>query len=382
MALTINQQLVSVIDRSKRILIAVPVLFSVDALASALAIARTLEKKGKDVRVVCEGWNENSQRHNGFLPSWERIISQLERLRRYAVTVNIEKTPIDEVSYEIIDHQLQIYLQPKYGAVEQKDLVLKDLSIPLDLIITVGAPDMDSLGSMATQYRDLLYATATLNIDHALENEHFGQWQLVDVTSPSIAEIVFRLHDLLGVELIDEPTATLLLSGIIAATRSFTTTSVTPQTLATASRLMAMGGKREEIVKSLYWKRSVGSLKLFGKLLTRLHHDTERSLAIASVTTEDLLETHAELHEVNEVAEEIFHTSPDLNVLCVLSPLTSGGWQGFALSRRTHLQELLKPYKPQGVPHRVLFTMHNATVVEAQKELLEFLRTNTLTTQI
>ncbi len=375
MALTINQQLVSILDRSKRIIIAVPVLFSVDALASGLALARTLEKKGKEVKVVCEGWNDAAKRSYGFLTNHERIVTQLERLRRYAVTIDVAKTPIEEVSYEVVDNKLQIYLQPKHGVIEQHNILLNDLSVPVDWIITVGAPDLDCLGNMVTQYKDLFYSTPLLNIDHTVENEHFGQWQLVDVTSPSIAEIVFRMHEILGQEMIDEPTATLLLSGIIAATRSFTATSVTPQTLSTASRLMAMGGKREEIVKSLYWKRSVGSLKLFGKLLTRLHQDIERKIAVASVTTEDLLETQTDAHEISDVAEEIFHTSPELDVLIVLSTNQSGGWQGFALSRRAHLLDLLKPYNAQGIPHRLRFQMNNTSITEAQKEILEFLRT-------
>lgn len=373
MALTIHQQLLATIDRSHRIVIAVAKLFSVDALASALALARTLRKKEKDVRIVCEGWNEHAARGLGFLPDSSAIVSKLERLYRYCAQIDVAKTPIEEVSYEMVDAKLNIYLQPLHGTLSSPDIVLKDQSIPIDLIITVGAADLDALGTMNTDYADLFYSTPILNIDHAVENEHYGQWQLIDVASPSIAEVVYRMHDVLGIELIDSEGATLLLAGIIASTRSFSLPSVTPQTLSTASRLMSMGGRREEIVKSLYWKRSVGSLKLFGKLLGRLRHDASRKLAIAAMTTEDFLETQTEIHEIEDVAEEVFHTSPDLDLFVTLFPREPSGWKGLALSRRTHLLELLKPYKPAGGAHRASIELATIGATDAQKELLDHL---------
>ena len=277
------------------------------------------------------------------------------------------------MSYEVVDAKLNIYLQPLHGTLSSPDLVLKDQSIPVDLMITVGAADLDALGKMSADYADLFYSTPILNIDHAVENEHYGQWQLIDVASPSIAEIVYRLHDVLGVELIDEECATLLLAGIIGATRSFSLPNITPQTLSTASRLMSMGGRREEIVKALYWKRSVGSLKLFGKLLNRLRHDASRKLAVAAMTTEDFLETQTEISEIEDVTEEVFHTSPDLNLLITLFPSQPKGWKGLALSRRTHLLELLKPYKPVGGPHRAYIELPAVGATEVLKELSEHL---------
>jgi len=373
-ALTINQQLLTHIDRSHRVVIAVAKVFSIDAIASALALGRSLTKKGKEVTIVCEGWNDEAKRQMGFLPAHDQVQPQLKRLRRYAITVDVAKTPIEEVSYEVADGKLLIYLQPLNGSLTKDELTLEDRSIPVDWIVTVGAADLAALGTMSATYADLFYSTPLLNIDHTTENEQFGQWQLIDVTSPSIAEIIFRFHDVLGIELVDEETATLILAGIIAATRSFTLPTVTPQTLTTASRLMTLGGKREHIVKSLYWKRSVGSLKLFGKMLGRLHHDESRKLALATVSTEDLLETKTQPSDIQDVVEEVFHTSPDLDVLVALSPATPSGYVGFAVSRRVNLIELLQQYKSTGGPHRACFHLQSASITLAQQELLEFLQ--------
>ncbi len=373
-ALTINQQLLSHIDRSHRVVIAIAKVCSVDAVSSALALARSLTKKGKEVTVVCEGWNDEAKRQMGFLPTHELIQPQLKRLRRYAITVDVAKTPIEEVSYEVVDHTLSMYLQPLNGTLTKEDLVLEDRSIPVDWIVTIGAADLGALGTMSQTYADLFYSTPLLNIDHVAENEQYGQWQLIDVTSPSIAEIIFRFHDVLGIELVDEETATLMLAGIIASTRSFTLPTVTPLTLTTASRLMTLGGKREQIVKSLYWKRSVGSLKLFGKMLGRLHHDDSRKLALATITTEDLLETKTQPSDIQDVVEEVFHTSPDLDVLVALSPAPASGFLGFAVSRRLNIMELLGQYKSTGGPHRAHFHLQNASITHAQQELMEFLQ--------
>ncbi|MBI5135430.1 hypothetical protein HZA86_04345 [Candidatus Uhrbacteria bacterium] len=374
MALTVTQQLVSAIDRSHRVVIAVAAAFSVDAIASSLALARTLIKKEKDVRLVCHGWDEAAKKQFGFLPDHNRILPILEHLHRYAILMNTTNTPIEEISYELKDHTLAIYVNPRSGTINKDQLTVEDKTEPIDLIITIGSADIASLGPVATQEPDLFYSTPLLNIDNAVENEHHGQWQLIDVTSPSIAEIVLRMHDVLGIELVDADTATLLLTGIIAATRSFSIPNVTPATLTAASRLMTMGGKREEIVQRLYWKRSVGTLKLFGKILGRLHHDEQRKIGVGSVTMEDLLETKTQIADVHDVAEEVFHTSPDIQLMLLLYPNTEGSWQALALSRKIHLLELLSPYKPSGNPHRASFIVNNRTVTEVQKELWEYLQ--------
>ena len=72
----------------------------------------------------------------------------------------------------------------------------------------------------------------------------------------------------LGEEHITKEVATALLTAMIDSTRSFTSDSVKPHTLKTASKLMALGADRQYIIHNLYRTKTIGSLKLWGQALT------------------------------------------------------------------------------------------------------------------
>lgn len=373
MSLTLQQQLLEHLERSQRVLIVVPKIINLDALSSALALADTLKKKQKGVEVLCEGWNEHSQRMYGYLTGKDMIRSSFTGVRTSTIILDMKKTPIEEVSYDVKDDRLTISLRPKKGNVTLSDLTVETLPYPFDTVIALGAADLDSIGSCAAEHADFFYSTPIINIDTSTENEHYGQWPLVDVTAASVAEIIFRLHDVLGKHHIDADTATLLLTGMIAATRSFATANVTPQTLQMASQLITLGARRQEIIHHLYWNRSVGSLKLFGKVLSRIQHDEKTKCVWSAVTGEDLLETHLSQEILDDVANELFHTTHDAHLFILFYPGNTHEVHAKVLSRRTHLLELLKPYQPEGTAHQAMIRLKHANILDAQKELMEFL---------
>ena len=64
--------------------------------------------------------------------------------------------------------------------------------------------------------------------------------------------------------------ATALLAGMIAATNSFQSPQVTPQTLELASQLIVRGADRQKVIESLYRTKDIDTLKNWGKVLSRL----------------------------------------------------------------------------------------------------------------
>ena len=72
---------------------------------------------------------------------------------------------------------------------------------------------------------------------------------------------------------LDSDIATNLLAGMMAATNSFQSPQVTPNTLELASQMIVKGAKREAIIDALYRTKNIQTLKNWGRVLSRLHKD-------------------------------------------------------------------------------------------------------------
>jgi phosphoesterase RecJ-like protein len=136
-----------------------------------------------------------------------------------------------------------------------------------DLIIAVDVSDRGRLGAA---YSDVVETgIPLLNIDHHVTNTGFGTVNLVDTDAVATSEIIFDLLQDMEVPL-DEPLATCLLTGIVTDTRSFTTSSTTPRALEVSSELVKAGASLIEVNENYYKSKSLGTLRLWGKILDQM----------------------------------------------------------------------------------------------------------------
>jgi len=286
----------------------------VDAVASALALARLLEARGKKVDIVSDSFVASKQ--VSFLPQIERVESEFGRLRKFVISLDVSQVPIDELTYDMEDGRLNIHVTPKTGQFRDQDVSSKAANFKYDLIFTVGTPDLGALGSLFSEHSELFYNCPIVNIDHDAQNENYGNVNAVDITATSTAEIV---HRMLGAKhRPDEDTATHLLAGIIAATRSFRTPQVTPQVLDIAAELVAAGARREEIVQNLYKTRSLSTLKLWGRALARLKHDPETKTAWSLLVRQDFVHSGSNEECLPEVIDELMITAPEAEIVSLI----------------------------------------------------------------
>src|SRR5687768_10761511 len=235
MALTSERQFMETLQKSEHPLITFRKEWSIDAVASALALAKFLEKKGKKVDIIAEGFA--MPRSLKFLPGIERIRPSFTHLQKFVIHRDLAKTKIDELSYDIEGDKLRIHVTPKAGRFDGKDVTTASTDFKYDCIITVDTPDYGSLGSLFTANTEFFYDRPTVNIDHEPSNEQYGNLNVVDITATSTSECVHSLLKSTGEHFLTEEIATCLLTGIISKTRSFKTASVTPRTLDIASEL-------------------------------------------------------------------------------------------------------------------------------------------------
>src|SRR3989338_1539802 len=245
MALQQSQQVLEAIKRSTRPLICIPSGANADHYATALGLSKVLKKLEKDAVIVAA--DGKPPKHLHFLSGHEEIKDQLQQLRQFVIELDTSKTKVDQMTYELKDEKLFVYLSPKTGFWDAKDVHATSSGYKYDLIICIGSPDFESCAQLYTENPDFFYRTPIINIDHSPENEQYGQMNVVDLTASACGEVCHDLIETIAPGLIDEEVATAFLTGMIAKTKSFKTHNVTPKTLQTASKLMAKGAKREHI---------------------------------------------------------------------------------------------------------------------------------------
>lgn len=104
-----------------------------------------------------------------------------------------------------------------------------------------------------------------INIDHHASNGNFGTINFVDVDAPSVTCMVYEMFRSWEV-CIPETIATALLAGIYGDTGCFMHSNSTLRVFKISSELMQIGANVTTIVKGLFRKSPVSTLKLWGKV--------------------------------------------------------------------------------------------------------------------
>ncbi len=325
MPMEVIQQIAQRLSESDRTLIAFPFNAqskeSGDALGSALALYRYIQKLGKHVDLVSPDFAPG---RFTFLPHATEVRGSLEIPRRYTLRVNTANAPLKEWSYGLKDGALELYLTPESGELKSEDLALTREQYGYDTIITLDTPDLHALGSLFEKHADLFYKTPIVNIDHHAGNEQYGQINLVDINAGATGEIVADLFKTIGGQNIDQDIATNLFAAIFLKTGGFKHPTITPNTLKLAAELITLGARREEIMKNLFRSRSLASLRLWGRALAHLKHDPFTKLTWSTLTMREILESGGDVRELPDVIEELIFTSPEASLVALIHEESEG----------------------------------------------------------
>ncbi|MFA6919102.1 MAG: DHH family phosphoesterase [Patescibacteria group bacterium] len=315
MAFTANQQIFELVRKNNSFLITIKRDWSGDALAASLVLAMALKKLGKNVDVACD--NFKTPTNLGFLPTLE-IKNHLSNLQKFIVSLNTARTKLGEFNYDHSDGKLNIYITPEEGQFNHEDVSTSISDYKYDIIFVIGTPDLHALGTIYANQSDFFYTKPKINIDHSPKNEYFGDINVVNLASSSTSEIIYELINESEPGLIDEDIATYILSGIIMATKNFKTKGVTPHTMNLASELISKGARREQIIQCLYQNRFISTLKLWGRVLSRLNNDLDDKLIWSVLSHQDFLETSTTPEELEDVIEELIVSMPKTEIIVLI----------------------------------------------------------------
>jgi phosphoesterase RecJ-like protein len=105
---------------------------------------------------------------------------------------------------------------------------------------------------------------------------------------------------------------------MIFKTNSFKTSNVTPRTLAAASQLVGLGARREQIVHGIWRTRSIPTLKLWGRALTRLEYDKDAGLAWISLSHQDFLDAGLGAVAIEGLVDELVTYAPEAKAVAII----------------------------------------------------------------
>jgi len=315
MELTPKQQTVELINKAKRILIA-PGRPDGDSLGSAMALHSVFKKLGKQVEtVVLDPIAERLM----FLPGLDELKRDFKSVQDFVITLNCAKASADKLSYNFAEDKLNIVITPKGGEFSQEDASFSLGKFHYDLVIVLDAADFDQIGKLYEDNPKIFQSVPVINIDHHASNDYFGTVNLVDLTATSTAELLVGLIEALGPSLIDEDVATALLAGIISDTGSFQHSNTTPKSLTIAAQMVGFGARQQEIIKHFFKTKQFSTLKLWGRILSKLQHDAVAKIAWSCISLEDFKEAGANPEHVGGVIDELMTSVPDANTIILLS---------------------------------------------------------------
>ena len=346
--LNTQEQFFKQIDKCERPLIVFSSDWSGDAVASSLALFLFLKKLGKEVSVVAASSAKSPVW--SFLPNQSEIKNSLDGLRKFVISLDISQTKVNQIKYTIEDEKINFIISPDSGWFKTEDITTSDSGFKYDLIIVFGATDLESLGQIYDNNVEFFYKTSVINIDCQAGNEEFGQINIIDLNSAATSETLFNLLQEKYPDLIDEDISTCLLAGIISGTKNFRTPNLTPRTLLTTSKLISLGGRREEIIDKLYHSRNFKTLKLWGRVLNSLNTSLNGSIVWSVVKRDDFKTAEALEDSLLDIIDELIANIPEAKVITIIfeNPENSDNKILLYSVKNINALEMLKEYSPSG----------------------------------
>ena len=389
MELSSEQQILEVVEKSKKVLLLTRQHPTEDAVCSLIALGLYLEKSGKEVDMVTQGPIPPTL---GFIPEVKKVKSNVQQAKNFVVSLDTSNTKVAQFSYDFDDDgkKLNIFITPEGGNFTPDHLSTKVLGFGYDTIFIIHSADFEALGPVYTSNADLFYETPVINIDRSSSNEQFGEVNLVDTTASSLAEVLYELFTTLGEKVIDKRIATCLLTGIIASTRSFQNKS-TPRSCSIAAKLIAVGANQQQVINSLYKNRSLSMLKLWGRALARVKHDSEKKLAWSMLGQKDFVSSGAQKKDLEGITDEIMTSVPNTDLVVVLyeaakeatgvskqmeaEEMSAGGVEILIKSNKeSHINQLSEIFDTASRNGVMKIKISGISLAEAEKDVLEKVR--------
>ena len=368
MALVNRQEAEDLLRIAKNILIAPSSPMDGDSVGSSLALMAVLRKMGKQVTVVAY---DPMPEYLKFLPFVSQIQTSVAPSKDLIISLSTENAEVEHLKYEVEQGKINIIITPKSGHFSPEDIRLEGKTANFDLIVTVDTGDLVQLGKLYEEHKDLFARIPVLNIDHHASNGKFGSHNYLEInfaaTTQMVTPIITDFEKELNEELIDEDVATLLLVGIITDTGSFQHSNTSPEAFEVAADLLERGARQQDIIKQIFKTKSLATLKLWGRVLSKIQYEPALHLVYSTITLKDLADTGATPDDSGGIIDELMSNAPGAEVVMLLKEKEPGYVSGSfrAPGSLADVSEIAKSMKGGGHKKAAGFRIHDKTMEEA-----------------
>jgi len=372
MQLTALDQATELLAKEQDILILVPEKNTADAFCAMVGLTMALEKMNKRVKMISASHVPQSLQ---FLPGTSQVQDYLEKTTDLVLELPLNNVRPANVTWKQVENSLRVVITPERGRTFGNVFpTVQNGLYPWKLIITVGSPDLNSLGKPFTEHASYFYETPILNIDRGTANEFFGAVNLVTATASTVTEVVFELINALGgVNVITPEVATVLFAGIVTGTRSFQSPHTSPRTFAIASELLDQEADRQTVTRNLFKTHKLPELRLLGRSLARLRELSENILWSA-LLQKDFEESGATPDDLPIVLQEMTERAGENTPLILVFERTRGMMEALIFPGRVSKEdrELLRA-KLNGTSagHFVLTTLGEIAIPDLENKMKE-----------
>jgi len=369
MELSLKQQSFELIQKSEKILLVTRQYPTADSIGSILALGLVLEKMNKEIDMVCSG---PILPLLSFLPKFNLIQKDIKSAKNFIISLDTSKTKIAQLSYDFDNdgNKLNIYITPESGTYDPKNITAKTSGFKYDLIISLDCPDLETLGTIYDQNTELFYERPIINIDHRISNEQYGEINFVDTKASSTAEVLYSFVELLDKNLIDADVATCLLASIIASTKSFQVSNVTPRVFTIAAELTSFGADRQKIVQNIFKNKSLSNLKLWGRALARVKYDRKIKTVWTLLTHEDFDKTNSSVEDLQGIEEELASSISEAETILVLYENKDQIQGMIKATKEPILKTLANRLNLMTKNNLIYLNFKSKTLIEAEQEIL------------
>lgn len=371
MALTPLQQFCEMVKKCSAPLILIPQNPEGDPAGSALALFLILKKLNKNPEIACSTAVAEKLL---FFPDIESVKHDFSAERLYKISLNVAGNNIKELSYEQAGPILNIYLSAKEENIGRDSLAIEPSKFKYDLILVVGGPDLESIGRLYFDNTELFFQTPIINIDHHPSNEYFGTVNIIEVTSPSTAEIVAGAAEALMPGCIEGKISTLLLAGVIAETNNFQNPNISPKTFTLAASLLSSGAEQEEIIKHFYKMKPLSVLKLIGQIINKMNFDPAHSLAWATLNDESFAKNDTNPKDLDLAVNELVNNSKDIDLLLVVHDNSENLLGNVWLDKKYDAKRLAAELGGERKNHKIIIKEDKLSPEEFEQKTLEKLK--------
>lgn len=243
-----KQQLLERIKSANNVLVTVSTSPNVDELSAALGLTIMLNKLDKHATAVVSGDIPPAIQ---FLDPEKTFENTVDSLRDFIIALDKEKA--DHLRYKVDGDVVKIFITPYKTTITQEDLDFSQGDYNVDLVMALGVNDKDHLDAALSSHGRILHDATVATLSCGENSSDLGSIDWNEPNASSLSEMLVALSESIKNDepLLDEQSATALLTGIVAATDRFSNNRTSSKVMTMAAQLMAAGANQQLIASKL-----------------------------------------------------------------------------------------------------------------------------------